>query len=149
MNVKPLLATLMGLSAIAVASAQSSAPSGDEIARTIVIAQKVGTSETLTDAEKQYGFGLRLLDSQGPVITSIQGPLNRVFTDARTAVARRINFTAADVSAAAREPAIVTIALPNGSYQFWDTRGPVQISDVVFKASSAGAKDPRVIHAPG
>jgi hypothetical protein len=149
MNVKPLVAALMGLGAIAVASAQSSAPSGDEIARTIAIAQKIGTSEALTDAEKQYGFGLRLLDRQGPVITSVQGPLNRVFTDARTAVARRINFTAADVSAAAREPAILTVAIPNGSYQFWDTRGPVQISDVVFKASSAGAKDPQVIHAPG
>jgi hypothetical protein len=146
------MAALIGLSAIAVASAQSSAPSapgGDEIARTIAIAQKIGTSEALTDAEKQYGFGLRLLDNQGPVITSIQGPLNRVFTDARTAVARRISFTAADVSAAAREPVIVTIAIPNASYQFWDTRGPVQISDVVFKASSAGAKDPQVIHAPG
>jgi hypothetical protein len=149
MNVKPVMAALIGVSAIAVASAQSSAPSGDEIARTIAIAQKVGTSEALTDAEKQYGFGLRLLERQGPVITSIQGPLNRIFTDARTAVARRVNFTAADVSAAAREPAIVTIAIPNGSYQFWDTRGPVQISDVVFKAASAGARDPQVIHAPG
>jgi hypothetical protein len=149
MNVKPLVVALMGYSAIAVASAQPSAPSGDEIARTIAIAQKVGTSQPLTDAEKQYGFGLRLLDRQGPVITSIQGPLNRVFTDARTAVSRRTNYTAADVSAAAREPAIVTIAIPNGTYQFWDTRGPVQISEVVFKVSSAGGKDPQVIHAPG
>src|SRR4029453_2928307 len=111
------------------------------IARTVAIAQKIGTSEALTDAEKQYGFGLRLLDRQGPGITSIQGPLNPLFTDTRPAVAGRINFTAADVSAAAREPVILTIAIPNGSYQFWDTRGPVQISDVVFKASSAGARD--------
>jgi hypothetical protein len=149
MNRTPLVAALIGWSAIAVASAaQSTAPSGDEIARTIAIAQKIGTSELLTDAEKQYGFGLRLLERQGPVITSIQGPLNRVFTDARGAVARRINYTAADVSEAAREPAIVAIAIPNGAYQFWDTRGPVQISDVVFKAFSAGGKDPQVIRAP-
>jgi hypothetical protein len=149
MNGKPLVAAVMGLSAIAVAGAQSSAPSGDEIARTIAIAQKVGTSEALTDAEKQYGFGLRLLEPQGPVITSIQGPLNRVFTDARTAVARHSNYTAADVSGAAREPAIVTIAIPNGAYQLWDSRGPVQISEVVFKVSSAGGKAAQVIHAPG
>jgi hypothetical protein len=149
MNMKPWLAALMGVSAIAVASAQSSAPSGDEVARTIAIAQKIGTSEPLTDVEKQYGFGLRLLERQGPVITSIQGPLNRVFMEARGAVARRINYALADVTAAAREPAIITIALPNGAYQYWDTRGPVQISDVVFKVSSAGAKNPQVIHAPG
>jgi hypothetical protein len=149
MNVTPLVAALIGLSAIAVVSAQSSAPSSDEIARTIAIAQKIGTSEALTDAEKQYGFGLRLLERQGPVITSIQGPLNRIFTDARTAVARRINFTAADVSAAAREPAIVTIAIPNGSYQFWDTRGPVQISDVGVSSYGAGDKSRLVCHAAG
>lgn len=149
MNGKPLVAALMGLSAIAVAGAQSSAPSSDEIARTIAIAQKIGTSEPLTDAEKQYGPGLRVFDARGPVITTIQGPLNRVFLEARGAVARHIDYTAADVGAAAREPAIITNAFPNGSYQFWDSRGPVQISEVVFKASSAGGKNPQVIHAPG
>jgi hypothetical protein len=147
MNRKPLVAALLGWSAIAV-SAQSTPPAADEIARTIAIAQKVGTKEPLTDAEKRYGFGLRLLDSQGPVITSIQGPLNRVFMDARTAVARRVNYTVADVSQAAREPAITAIAVPNGGYQFIGTRGPVQISEVVFKAYSAGGRDPQVIHAP-
>jgi hypothetical protein len=149
MNGKPLVAALMGLSAIAVAGAQSSAPSADEITRTIAVAQKIGTSEPLTDAEKQYGFGLRLLDKQGPVVTTIQGPLNRVFTDARGAAARRNNYTVANVSEAAREPAIVAIAMPNGAYQFWETRGPVQISEVVFKVFSAGSKDQQVIHPPG
>src|SRR6185369_12008640 len=71
MNGKPFVAALMGLSVIAVAGAQSNAPSADEITRTIAVAQKIGTSEPLTDAEKQYGFGLRLLDRQGPVITTI------------------------------------------------------------------------------
>ena len=149
MNGKPLIAALMGLSVVVVAGAQSSAPSTDEVSRTIAIAQKIGTSEPLTDAEKQYGFGLRLLDTQGPVVTTIQGPLNRVFTDARGAVARRSNYTAANVSEAAREPAIVAIAIPNGAYQFWETRGPVQISEVVFKVSSAGGKDQQVIHPSG
>lgn len=137
----------MAWSAIAL-SAQSTAPSADDIARTITIAQKVGTKEPLTDAEKRYGFGLRLLDTQGPVITSIQGPLNRVFMDARNAVARRVSYTPADVSQAAREPVITAIAVPNGGYQFVETRGPVQISEVVFKAFSPGAKEPQVIHAP-
>jgi hypothetical protein len=149
MNGKPLVAALMGLSVVAVAGAQSSAPTGDDIARTIAVAQKIGTSEPLTDAEKQYGFGLRLLDRQGPVVTTIQGPLNRVFTDARGAVARRSNYTAANVSEAAREPSIVAIAMPNGAYQFWETRGPVQISEVVFKVSGAGGKDQQVIHPSG
>jgi hypothetical protein len=149
MNGKPLVAALMGLSVVAVAGAQSSVPSTDEITRTIAIAQKIGTSEPLTDAEKQYGFGLRLLDRQGPVVTTIQGPLNRVFTDARGAVARRSNYTAANVSEAAREPAIVAIAMPNGAYQFWETRGPVQISEVVFKVSGAGGRDQQVIHPSG
>lgn len=149
MNGKPLIAALMGLSVVVVAGAQSSAPSTDEVSRTIAIAQKIGTSEPLTDAEKQYGFGLRLLDRQGPVVTTIQGPLNRVFTDARGAVARRSNYTAANVSEAAREPAIVAIAMPNGAYQFWETRGPVQISEVVFKVSGAGGKDQQVIHPSG
>jgi hypothetical protein len=149
MNGKPLVAALMGLSAIAVAGAQSSAPSADEIARTIAVAQKIGTSEPLTDAEKLYGFGLRLLDRQGPVITTIQGPLNRVFTDARGAAARRSTYTVANVSEAAREPTIVAIAMPNGGYQLWDTRGPVQISEIVFKVSGAGGKEQQVIHAPG
>lgn len=149
MNGKPLIAALMGLSVVVVAGAQSSAPSTDEVSRTIAIAQKIGTSEPLTDAEKQYGFGLRLLDRQGPVVTTIQGPLNRVFTDARGAVARRSNYTAANVSEAAREPSIVAIAMPNGAYQFWETRGPVQISEVVFKVSGAGGKDQQVIHPSG
>lgn len=148
MNRKPLVAALIGWSAIAV-SAQSTAPSADEIARTIAIAQKVGTKEPLTDAEKQYGFGLRVLDAHGPVITSIQGPLNRVFMDARNAVARRVNYTATDVSQAAREPVILAIAIPNNGDQLIATRGPVQVSEVVFKAFTAGAKDPKVIHAPG
>jgi hypothetical protein len=149
MNGKPLIAALVGLSVIAVAGAQSTAPTADEIARTIAVAQKIGTSEPLTDAEKQYGFGLRLLDRQGPVITTIQGPLNRVFTDARGAAARRNNYTVANVSDAARDPALVAIAMPNGAYQFWETRGPVQISEVVFKVSAAGGKDQQVIHPSG
>lgn len=149
MNLRLLTASLIVWSAVAGVAAQSGAPTGDEIARTIAVAQKIGTSEPLTDAEKEYGPGLRLLERQGPVVTSIQGPLNRVFLDARGAVARHANYTAATVSPAAREPAIVVIAIPNGAYQFWDTRGPVQISDVVIKAVSAGAKEPRVIHAQG
>jgi hypothetical protein len=44
---------------------------------------------------------------------------------------------------------ITAIAIPNNTYQFWDTRGPAQISDVVFKAFRAGSKDPQVIHATG
>src|SRR5262249_27243933 len=99
--------------------------------------------------EKQYGFGLRLLETQGPVITSIQGPLNRIFTETRGAIGRHTNYTVADVNAATRAPVIVTITLPNGAYQFWDTRGPVQISEVVFKVSRPGDKEAQVIHAPG
>lgn len=147
MNGKPLIAALMGLSVIA--GAQSSAPTADEITRAIAVAQKIGTSEPLTDAEKQYGFGLRLLDRQGPVVTTIQGPLNRVFTEARGAAARRNNYALANVSEAAREPAIVAIAMPNGADQLWETRGPVQISEVVFKVSGAGGKDLQVIHPSG
>ena len=146
-----LIAGVLTLSSVAaVVAAQSSAPgpsapTADEITHTIGIAQKTAP---LTDAEKEYGFGLRLLERQGPVITSIQGPLNRIFTDARNAMARRAAYSAADVSEAAREPAITAIAIPNNGYQFWDTRGPVQISDVVIKAFRAGVKDPQVIHAP-
>jgi hypothetical protein len=89
------------------------------------------------------------LDRQGPVVTTIQGPLNRVFTEARGAAARRNNYTLANVSEAAREPAIVAIAMPNGADQLWETRGPVQISEVVFKVSGAGGKDQHVIHPSG
>jgi hypothetical protein len=149
MNLKRTVALLIASSAIAVGNAQSTGPSDDEIARTIQIALKIGTSETLTDTEKQYGPGLRLLDRQGPVVTSIQGPLNRIFLDVRNALARRRSYTTADVSAAAREPVIVAIALPNGAYQFWDTRGPVQISEIMLKVSSAGRNEPQVIHAAG
>ena len=148
MKVKLIAGILIMSAAAAVPGAQSSAPSGDEIARTIEVAQKVGTTEPLTDAERQYSFGLRLLDRQGPVITSIQGPLNRIFTDVRTAVARRTTYTAASVSDAAREPAITTIAIPNNTYQFWDSRGPVRVSEVLFKVFRPGSKDPQVIHPP-
>jgi hypothetical protein len=131
---------------VAVLGAQTGGPSADEIARTIAVAQKVGTTEPLTDTARRYSFGLRLLDRQGPVITSIQGPLNRIFTDARTAVARRSTYTAASVSDAAREAAITTIAIPNNTYQFWDSRGPVRVSEVLFKVFRSGSKDPQVIH---
>ena len=133
---------------VAVLGAQRGGPSADEIARTIAVAQKVGTTEPLTDTARRYSFGLRLLDRQGPVITSIQGPLNRIFTDARTAVARRSTYTAASVSDAAREAVITTIAIPNTTYQFWDSRGPVRVSEVLFKAFRPGSKDPQLIHPP-
>jgi hypothetical protein len=148
MNVNLTAGVYILLGATVALGAQSSAPSADEIARTIGIALKVGTSEPLTDAEKQYGFGLRLLDRQGPVITTLQGPVNRVFTDARNAVARHKTYTPADVTDAAREAAIIAIVIPNNTYQFWDTRGPVRVSEVVFKAYRAGSKDPQVIHPP-
>jgi len=146
MNVKLIAGALIMSAAAAVPGAQSGAPNGDEIARTIAIAEKVGTTEPLTEAERQYSFGLRLLDRQGPVITSIQGPLNRIFTDARSAKARRTPYTAASVSDAAREAAITTIAIPNNTYQFWDSRGPVRVSEVLFKVFRSGSKDPQVIH---
>ena len=43
----------------------------------------------------------------------------------------------------------LAIAMPNGAYQFWETRGPVQISEVVFKVSGAGGRDQQVIHPSG
>jgi len=146
--VKLIAGVLIVSGAVAVLGAQTGGPSADEIARTIAVAQKVGTTEPLTDTERQYSFGVRLLDRQGPVITSIQGPLNRIFTDARTAVARRSTYTAASVSDAAREAVITTIAIPNTTYQFWDSRGPVRVSEVLFKAFRPGSKDPQLIHPP-
>lgn len=149
MNGKLIAQALIVLGAATVVGAQSGGPSPDEISRTIAIALKVGPSESLTDAEKQYGLGLRLVERPGPVVVALQGPLNRVFNDARSAVARHKSYTAADVSDAAREPVIAAIAMPNRTYQYWDARGPVRISEVVFKLTRPGNKEPQVIHAPG
>ena len=149
MTRKLIVHALIALGTATVVGAQSGGPSPDEISRTIAVALKVGTSEPLTDAEKQYGLGLRLVERQGPVIVALQGPLNRVFNDARSAVARHKNYTAADVSEAAREPVVAAIAMPNRTYQNWDARGPVRLSEVVFKVTRTGSKEPQVIHAPG
>lgn len=145
MNVNLCVGAVMALSNAVAVGAQSAVPTADDIAATIAVARKITNNEPLTDKEKSYGFGLRLLDTRGPVVVSIQGPLNRIFTNARTAAARHRTFTPADVSDSAKEPAIIAIAVPNTAYELWDTHGPARISEILFKALRPGEKDPRII----
>jgi hypothetical protein len=85
----------------------------DEIARTIGIALKVGNERTAADAEKQYGFGLRLAGATRSRHHHTPGAHESRFHRCPKRGCAPPNLCAADVTDAAREPAVIAIVIPN------------------------------------